>query len=91
MKVTNLQEYKNRLADEDKKFQKDRVTHEETQLILSSILEHSENRITVDEAMKVMKWAEETRLGNSILEAVLKKEILILINEEGEICFKTAE
>ena len=68
------------------------LTEEEYEDVIISLAEARENKdFTSEEAEKVLSWSEDTRLRLLLLGQVLRGDLLIDINNEGEISFKLSE
>lgn len=76
----------------DRPFSEGVLEEEEYEALIMSLAKHRNTQgFTDEEAVKIIRWAESQRIGNSLIELVCKEYIFIDLNSEEEPVFGVTE
>ena len=62
------------------------ISEEELKIILTGLFEQTDESITEDDAMRVVRWAEQCRIDSMLLDLVLERHLNVCIRN-NEITF----
>jgi hypothetical protein len=67
------------------------LTKEEGLKVVENALKAAGKPLSEEELLKILHWANYTRVMNAFLDAFLEGKIDVVLNEAGEVAFKARE